>query len=260
MAARRVVSPRGFSLLEVLVAVTLFAIICTVLYSGFAMVTRSWRRGHENIQQSERLRSVFELIRRQIISIYPVVPVEEDIESAQAQPGPQRMVAAKIPYFVGSDQQVAFVTLFSLRFNAIPGLCFVAYGVEPSLSGDGVALIELEKPYTGINPLAADGAQLAPENVYRYTLLDHLAEVSFEFYGLDLSQAGVVPDEEQVKQWYPVWKVDEMGDLPEAVRIRYRFLPEAKMRFPEGEILVPIRSKGNQPTGRVPRRMPNATR
>ncbi len=120
MAARRVVSPRGFSLLEVLVAVTLFAIICTVLYSGFAMVTRSWRRGHENIQQSERLRSVFELIRRQIISIYPVVPVEEDIESAQAQPGPQRMVAAKIPYFVGSDQQVAFVTLFSLRFQRHP--------------------------------------------------------------------------------------------------------------------------------------------
>src|SRR5690606_1220894 len=117
MAARRTLSPRGFSLLEVLVSVTLFAIICSVLYSGFSMVTRSWRRGHENIQQSERLRSVFELIRRQVISIYPVVPVEEDTEADLAQPGPQRMIAAKIPYFVGSDQQVAFVTLFSLRLN-----------------------------------------------------------------------------------------------------------------------------------------------
>ncbi|HNR39368.1 MAG TPA: prepilin-type N-terminal cleavage/methylation domain-containing protein [Acidobacteriota bacterium] len=259
MAARRTLSPRGFSLLEVLVSVTLFAIICSVLYSGFSMVTRSWRRGHENIQQSERLRSVFELIRRQVISIYPVVPVEEDTEADLAQPGPQRMIAAKIPYFVGSDQQVAFVTLFSLRLNAIPGLCFVAYGVEPSPSGDGLALVELEKPYTGISPLAADGVSSAPENMYRYTLLDRLEEVSFEFYGLDLSQAGVVPEEEQTKQWYPTWKVEEMGDLPEAVRIRYRFMPEAKMRFPEGEILVPIRSKGNLPAGRVPRRMPNAT-
>jgi prepilin-type N-terminal cleavage/methylation domain-containing protein len=258
MPARRALSPRGFSLLEVLVSVTLFAIICTILYSGFTMVTRTWNRGHDNIQQSERLRSVFELIRRQIISIYPVVPaMEENPEAAQAQPGPQRLAVGKTPYFIGSDQQVAFVTLFSLRLNAIPGLCFVAYALEPSGDGTGLALVELEKQYTGTDPLEAYGLEQLPENVYRYALLDHLAGATFEYYGLDLSQVGVVPEDRLEKEWYSAWDVEQMGDLPEAVRIRYRFLPEAKMRFPEGEILVPIRSKGNLPTGRLPRRTSN---
>lgn len=259
MAVRRALSRRGFSLLEVLVSVTLFAIICTILYSGFAMVTRAWSRGHDNIQKSERLRSVFELVRRQIISIYPVLPaMAEGLEADQAQPGPQRLTAAKTPYFMGGDQQIAFVSLFSLRLNAIPGLCFVSYAVEPSADGTGLALVELEKQYTGIDPLESRELQQVPENIYRYTLLDNLAAATFEYYGLDGSLVGVVPEDQLQKEWFPVWDVEEMGDLPEAVRIRYRFLPEAKMRFPEGEILVPIRSKGNLPPGRLPRRTPNA--
>ncbi len=246
---------RGFSLLEVLVAITIFAIIATVLYSGFAMTTRTWRRGHESIQAGEQQRSVFELMRRQVASIYPVMPlVEEDEQPVDPNQPTFRPTMDKLPYFVGSGERMAFVSLFSMRLNAIPGLCFVAYAVEPSEAGEGFALVEYEKQYTGVNPMGKEESDAIPENIYRYVLLDGLDRATFRFYGADLSQQGVVPADQIEKDWFDDWDVETMGDLPEAVRIQYRFQPGSRARFLEGEITVPIHSHGNAMRRRITNR------
>jgi prepilin-type N-terminal cleavage/methylation domain-containing protein len=239
-------SARGFSLLEVLVAVTIFAIIAAVLYSGFAMTTRTWRRGQEKIQQGELQRSVFELIRRQVASVYPVMPlVDEDPQPVDPSQPTFRPTAEKLPYFVGSGGRMAFVSLFSMRLNAIPGLCFVAYSVEPSETTEGFALVEYEKQYTGVNPMGKEEIDALPENIYRYVLLDGLDQATFQFFGADLSQQGAVPVDQIEKDWFDDWDVETMGDLPEAVRIQYRFRPGSRARFLQGEIMVPIHSHGN---------------
>lgn len=246
---------RGFSLLEVLVAITIFAIIATILYSGFAMTTRTWRRGHESIQAGEQQRSVFELIRRQVASVYPVMPLlDEDQQPVDPSQPTFRPTADKLPYFVGAAERMAFVSLFSMRLNAIPGLCFVAYAVEPSEAGTGFALVEYEKQYTGVNPMGKEESDAIPENIYRYVLLDGLDQATFQFYGADLSQQGTVPVDEIQKEWVDDWDVETMGDLPEAVRIKYRFNPGSRARFLEGEIMVPIHSHGNAMRRRIPTR------
>jgi len=248
---------RGFTLLEVMVSVTIMALICVILYSGFFTISRTWRRGEQNIQRSEQLRSVSELVRRQVGSIYPVTPADDiSQEESQEQPVPGfRPAGQRIPYFVGAAQQVSFVSLFSLRLNAIPGLCFVAYALEPSPTGDGQALVEYEKQYTGVNPMNREDMQIQqlPENIYHYTLLDNIEDAFFEYYGLDMSAQADKPAEEIRKEWYPDWDVEQMGDLPEAVRIHYRFTAQARARFREGEIVVPIHSRGNQQRRPIPR-------
>lgn len=253
-AARRFNSNRGFTLLEVLVAITIFAVITALLFSGFQMISRSWRRGAARIEKGEKLRSVFSLARRQIISIYPVVPKEEE-DPGQEPAEEGRPVVSNLPYFVGTASRMAFISLFSLRLSAIPGLCFVSYSIESSEEGPGLALVEYEKMYTGINPMGKEESEPLPENIYRYVLFDNLQSISFRFYGLDYSQIGSVPVEELQKQWYDSWDVETMGDLPEAVEIEYAFLPREAARFPEGKIVVPIRSHGTILRRVIPRRL-----
>lgn len=237
-------------------AVTIFAIISAILYAGFAMTSRTWRKGQEHIQAGEQERSVFELIRRQVASIYPVMPlVEEDQQPVDPSQPTFRPTTDKLPYFLGGGDRVAFVSLFSMRLNAIPGLCFVAYTIEPSEHGQGYALVEYEKQYTGVNPMGGE-QQLdsIPENIYRYVLLEGLDQATFQYFGMDYSQQGVIPDEQLVKEWYNDWDVESKGDLPEAIRIQYRFARESRSRVLEGEIMVPIHSHGNALRRRYPTR------
>jgi type II secretory pathway pseudopilin PulG len=241
----------GFTFMELVVAITLVSLIFALLFTGFNLAIQSLRRGETKIVESEQARGVFELFRRQIASIYPVVPEEEeeDAEGEGAdsdQPAPRRAAATQqLPYFLGSPQKVAFISLFSLRINSIPGLCFVAYVIEPSEDGDGFNLVEYEKQYTGINPMSDLAGEQIPGTIFRYVLLKNLVASSFEYYGYDFSQLEGGADIELEKQWFDIWDVEINGDLPEAVRINFMFKPEGRPLMSEGQILVPIHSHGN---------------
>lgn len=243
----------GYTLVEMIVAITLFGLISLVLFAGFDLTMRSWKQGQKKIEADEQVRSVFELVRRQISSVYPVVPEEEDEpESDGTTPSQPRAVSQSKPYFIGFTDRTAFISLFSLRVNAIPGLCFVAYAIEPSEEGKGYALVEYEKQYTGINPMGSDQAEHLPENIYRYVLLDNLDSATFHFYGYDYSAFDPRNQDELQKAWYDSWDVEEKGDLPLAVRLDYHFLPDVRTSLRDGSILVPIRSHGSTLRPRIP--------
>jgi|GEM_PF-954251 len=241
----------GFTFMELVVAITLISLIFVLLFTGFNLAIQTLRRSESKIQESEQARGVFELFRRQIASIYPVIPEEEeaDAEGGESgdsdQPVPRRPVAQQLPYFLGSPQKVAFISLFSLRVNAIPGLCFVAYVIEPSETGEGYNLVEYEKQYTGINPLSDLAAEQIPGTIFRYVLLEDLVAASFEYFGYDFSELEGGADIQLEKQWFANWDVEINGDLPEAVRINFLFKPEGRPLLSEGSVLVPIHSHGN---------------
>lgn len=239
--------PDGFSLLEMVVTLTLFSLITVIVFAAFDLSVRTINRGGKRIEETERVRSVFQLIRRQIASIYPVVPEEEESEDEPPAEGVPRGRVIQLPYFLGSGERMAFISLFSLRLNAIPGLCFVAYAVEPADDGPGMVLVEYEKQYTGVNPMGRREGSPLPENIFRYELLGGLESAGFEYYGVDPDAP--IPTARQLqppeKRWHPAWDVEQRGDLPEAVRLTYRFLPGTRSGMAEGEVLVPIRSHGN---------------
>jgi len=253
MQKSMVIRHDGFTFMELMVSITLFAMIAALLYSSYDLTIRALRQGEMKIQQGEQTRSVFELFRRQIASIYPVVPEEEEEEQNAAELKEEeqrtgrrpRTANQKLPYFLGSPDRVAFISLFSLRVNAIPGLCFVAYVVEPSENGEGESLVEYEKQYTGTNPMSDEVDQGIPESIYRYVLLNNLESVSFEFYGAEPIQTEREMKNKVEKQWFDSWDVEEMSDLPEAVRIRYTFPPGRGAQMTDRYIIVPIHSHGN---------------
>lgn len=100
----------GFTLLEMLVAVTLVAIMSIALWAVFRISIRSWSRGTEFMDANQRHRSILNLVRKQMASTYGLLAIDDQ------QPG-----APGTLIFNGKRDSIQFVSLNSLQFQANPG-------------------------------------------------------------------------------------------------------------------------------------------
>jgi prepilin-type N-terminal cleavage/methylation domain-containing protein len=69
---------RGFTLLEVLVSLTIMALITGVAFAGFAVAINSWERGSKKIEELDRRFALERLLQRQIALAYPTAFRGED--------------------------------------------------------------------------------------------------------------------------------------------------------------------------------------
>ena len=69
---RSVLPEAGFTLLEMIVAVTLVAMMAVGLWAVLRISIRSWSRGTEFIDANQRQRSIMDMVRKQLASAYPL--------------------------------------------------------------------------------------------------------------------------------------------------------------------------------------------
>ena len=62
----------GFTLLEVLVAVVIMAVIMTTAFGALRLGGRSWEAGVTRASDNERFRAVADLLRRQVHQVIPM--------------------------------------------------------------------------------------------------------------------------------------------------------------------------------------------
>jgi prepilin-type N-terminal cleavage/methylation domain-containing protein len=104
----------GFTLLEVLVSLTIMALITSVAFAGFAIAINSWERGTRRIEELDRRFAVERLLQRQIGLAYPAG-------------------------FHGDDRNMEFASIYSLAFG--PG-----YPVQVKYKSDGKDFVYSEVP------------------------------------------------------------------------------------------------------------------
>ncbi|MFH1848374.1 MAG: prepilin-type N-terminal cleavage/methylation domain-containing protein, partial [Candidatus Omnitrophota bacterium] len=97
------INKKGFTLLEVLISVSIFAIISTCLYSTFSSGIGIWRRQQKTVNINESVRYFFDNIARELRHSvkYPQPDLEEGLEGF-----PETR-------FIGQEDRVSFVTLRS---------------------------------------------------------------------------------------------------------------------------------------------------
>ena len=69
---------QGFSLLELVVAITLMGLVLVVLYSGLRLGLSGWDGGGRRAEASNRLRSAQEFLRRQLAQSMTVYETNDD--------------------------------------------------------------------------------------------------------------------------------------------------------------------------------------
>jgi general secretion pathway protein J len=177
----------GFTLLELLLAMSALAMLAAICYGAFHLGFRAVERGEVAVVTAQRLRAASDVLIRQIKSAvaYPARNREEDI----------------YPYFVGTATSMTFITAAGLSGGG--ALTRVIYQVvdEPLR-----LVLQESKFFTpdslGRDPLDKPGEQQA-------VVFDGFRSFRFEYMMND----GVDTE------WLPEWNGQDEEALPGAIRI-----------------------------------------
>jgi prepilin-type N-terminal cleavage/methylation domain-containing protein len=183
----------GFTLLELLLAMSALAMITAICYGAFHLAIRAVERGEVAVMTTQRLRIAGDVIDRQVKSMVPYKARNEDGET--------------YTYFQGTATSVAFVTA-----NGMTGGGRLAREVYQVLD-DPPRLVLTETPLVSADILGRDTGEPPPG--HSAVVFEGFRSARFEY----LMNDGVDTE------WMPRWDGYEEEMLPSAVRIVIEGLP-----------------------------------
>jgi prepilin-type N-terminal cleavage/methylation domain-containing protein len=217
----------GFTLLELLVAVTLVVVMAVGAWSALDLCVRTWTHGMETIDANQRERSTQDLVRKQIASAYPLVPAITSL-SAGARNAANQILATSTPIFSGGETSLRFISPNSLMSTDSAGVFLVTYETEVD-SDDNIHLVQREAPYIGQS--IDDGWFTSAAYVFF-----NLKELTFEYYDPG--------DVDNPAEWLTEWDTADRRRMPAAVRISMLY------KDPDGgspglQMIIPLHAQYN---------------
>lgn len=187
----------GFTLIEVLLAVALMAMIMALAYGGLRASTRAAYRGEERIANVQNMRMAHQFVRRQLNQVLPLAYMSDDQDRIT---------------FEGDSNKITFV-------SSMPG--YLGFG------GPQVQSIALEPGEQGLDlvlrhlPLAAsdDGGL---DNTDAIVLLEGIERGQFSFLGRD--ELG------EIGEWESYW--EQVEAPPESISLELELNEELQLTWP----------------------------
>ena len=180
---------RGFTLVELMIALVLMAVIAALLYGSLSLAARSWDGGEAKMQQVGDLRTTQTYLRSQLSSAYP-----------------QRMLKiAEFPLlFTGERDEMRYAAALPPRV-AEGGV----YYFRLTVVRDGNrSLLVQERMIPDVNALEVPEFRDADRSI----LAEGVAEVRIAYFGRPAGSADAVPP-----SWLEHW--DDPQQLPMLIRI-----------------------------------------
>jgi len=179
---------RGFTLLEVVLALTALALVAAICYGAFHLGVRAVERGEMAVVSAQRLRVASDVLVRQIKSTVPYAARNRDEDI--------------YPFFFGTATSMTFITGAGMQGGG--GLCRVAYQV----TDNPPRLVLTESAFFSPDSLGRDAIDKPGER--SAVLLDGFRSLKFEY---------MMNDGVDTPEWRPGWDAHEEEALPAAVRI-----------------------------------------
>jgi prepilin-type N-terminal cleavage/methylation domain-containing protein len=198
----------GFTLIELVVAFTIMALLASALFISFRLAVNSYRTGQNRMEDEAYRRALEDQIKRQIGSLFPLRPALS-LASLQRQGGnsAEALTLSQIPLFYGDPMSMTFITVAPLMLHENPGLTVVRYGLAEDEYGTPY-LGAMETRFLGLDSFTA---MLNIPRGKPLPLIHPVRELRFEYYGYDLQMQGF--------GWFPAWNAEERRSTPMAVRI-----------------------------------------
>jgi len=191
---------QGFTLVELLLAVTLLSILLALAYGGFRASTKATNRGQDILQESSRLRLAHQFVHRQLNQILPLSFADPETDDGMV-------------VFEGGGRSIRYV-------GPMPG--YLGFGgpqvQELSIVNgeDGLQLVLSHALLQGFEESALGARDPS-------ILIDDITCGSFGFQGRD--------EQLEPGPWSDSWEDTYM--LPVAVSLNLNFGEEAHMEWPE---------------------------
>ncbi len=170
---------RGFTLLELLIAIALLAVIVGLMTGALSMAYKTVEKGERKIENLERGKAVFSLLESQIQSAF--------LSSYDDQ-------GEKKSRFIGEKDSLAFASNYSI-WRGVGGNSLVRYFIKTTAQGRDVLYVE--EQVLGTN--AANEARLTKD----------YDSITFEYY---------LENSLEEAQWVDRWPEEEKK-MPRKIRI-----------------------------------------
>lgn len=178
---------RGFTLIELSVALVLLALISSVLYGSLSLAGASWNRGEAKAQQTGEMRLAEDFLRRTLTAQHPLR---------------FHKVANQPLYFLGTRDTLAYAAALPGRAGA--GMYYFRVAVTPNGDSSRLTLSRIIPDYSATRlPDFGDESSVLAESI---------AEVRFGYFGRDPDASGIV-----TPTWRDRW--DDPQRLPDLIRI-----------------------------------------
>ena len=179
----------GFTLLEVLLAFTLFAVLGVILYGAFSVGHRAVEKTQIVFDRNQKFRSAVDLLGSYVRSSLPyrASPQEPEV------------------FYAGGENQVEFVSSFSLAHGG-RGIAKVRIYAENDQGGGQSIKLEEQVPVR----LKEESSSAAISN----TLVLRERVSGFRLAYLD--------SKDDIENWRERWDQNERKGIPRAVRMSYR--------------------------------------
>jgi general secretion pathway protein J len=191
--------PGGFTLVELLLAITLMSMLLALAYGGLRASTRATDRGQVVLEESSRMRMAHQFIHKQLNQILPLA-YEIDEEQKERK------------FFEGSRQRIRFV-------GPMPG--YLSFG------GPQVQELSIEPGEHGQALLLSHALLQGYEESRLYErapilLMDHIEDAWFSF--LQFDEYG------NVAGWTSDWPDPDV--MPKAISLEIEFEDDVVLRWP----------------------------
>lgn len=212
----------GFTLLEMLIAMTLLALVMAMVFGALRLGARAWEASDTSATNLARLEAVHGFLRRSLAASATVLASDDR--------GKRQIL------FTGDADGLEFVTLMP-PYLGIGGY----HRLTLTVAGEGKdrrlrlhrRLYQGGGDGTDVGAAAGDGEETV--------LMEGIA-------GIELSYFGAL-DSTSEPQWHEGWR--EAAALPELIRLRVRFVKDDRRRWPE-LVVRPQLSTGLTASGRRP--------
>lgn len=193
---------RGFTLVELLIAFSILALILVVLYGSFYLSERAVAKAAVRADQSQSLRTREEILAGYIRSAFPYRVSARDASV----------------YFTGTDRDVEFISSLS---TGLGGRGMSRVRISSDLSNSGSALVLEEEMPVRVGDKGNGGGG------YRNNVLlaEGLRGLRFEYLdpGTDQQQNQQLMSRPQMAEnWVDAWDGKDKRALPRAVRLVFR--------------------------------------
>jgi general secretion pathway protein J len=197
---------RGFTMVELLVAITLLGLLMAALFGGLRLGTRVWERADVRLEAAIRLQIIQDFIRQRLAEMLP----------RQTMPPKPDEVGVSEPLFLGTASAVRFASVMPEHLGAGFYIMELAWA-ESDHPEDSGNLVLRWRPFE-LNGQPAEDVE--PEE--RMLIQGVQA--------LELSYFGSI-DPEQPPGWWQAW--ESQPELPRLIRLQMRFAENDQRRWPE---------------------------
>lgn len=184
----------GFTLIEVVITLTIIGFILIIIFGTIRLGLSAWQRG-ENIKEDyQHYRIISQMVSHQFKSMVPY-----KIKTKKAE---QDYIA-----FEGKSNFLRFVSAISHRAREPEGFVYSIYEFKEDKKGEG-SLIYYENKV-----LMKDFFEDEPKEEKKTILLEGISNIKFEYFREKNE------DKNWKEEWLEEWNAKEEKELPRAIRM-----------------------------------------